>query len=167
MAIEYYKKCIEQYQKEIEKDSNSYTSINNCCLNLMILMYENNCTLCDITKEFNKIKKASSELTYAYTVISNNLSNKAKVFFKVLKLKSPEKDEPTFVTYNRICALYNGIKNGNDSLKSDKASALEQLKKLADTECPDWPDWENIFGKLWLHGHMKLRKVLLHIQHIG
>ncbi len=142
LAIKYYKKCIEQYLKEIEKDSNSFTPISNCCLNLIILMYKNNYTLCDITKEFNKIKKASSELTYAYTVISNNLSNKAKDLFKVLKLKSPEKDEPAFVTYNRICALYNGIKNGNDSLKSDKASALEQLKKLADTECPNWPDWE-------------------------
>lgn len=147
LAIEYYKKCIEQYLKEVEKDSNSFTPISNCCLNLIILMYENNCTLCDITKEFNKIKKASSELTYAYTVISNNLSNKAKDFFKVLKFKSPEKDEPSFVTYNRICALYNGIKNGNDSLKSDKASALEQIKKLADTECPDWPDWEKYIWK--------------------
>ncbi|WP_289299986.1 tetratricopeptide repeat protein, partial [Xylanibacter muris] len=142
LAIKYYKKSIEQYLKEIETDISSCTPISNCCLNLIILMYENGCTLCDITKEFNKIKKASSELTYAYTVISNNLSNKAKDFFKVLKLKSPDKDEPAFVTYNRICALYNGIKNGNDSLKSDKALALEQLKKLANTECPNWPDWE-------------------------
>lgn len=142
LAITYYKKSIEQYLKEIETDISSCTPISNCCLNLIILMYENGCTLCDITKEFNKIKKASSELTYAYTVISNNLSNKAKDFFKVLKLKSPDKDEPAFVTYNRICALYNGIKNGNDSLKSDKALALEQLKKLANTECPNWPDWE-------------------------
>lgn len=142
LAIKYYKKSIEQYLKEIETDISSCTPISNCCLNLIILMYENGCTLCDITKEFNKIKKASSELTYAYTVISNNLSNKAKDFFKVLKLKSPDKDEPAFVTYNRICALYNGIKNGNDSLKSDKALALEQLKKIANTECPNWPDWE-------------------------
>ena len=142
LAIKYYKKSIEKYLKEIETDISSCTPISNCCLNLIILMYENGCTLCDITKEFNKIKKASSELTYAYTVISNNLSNKAKDFFKVLKLKSPDKDEPAFVTYNRICALYNGIKNGNDSLKSDKALALEQLKKLANTECPNWPDWE-------------------------
>ncbi|ROT13879.1 sel1 repeat family protein, partial [Muribaculaceae bacterium Isolate-110 (HZI)] len=104
LAIKYYKKSIEQYLKEIETDISSCTPISNCCLNLIILMYENGCTLCDITKEFNKIKKASSELTYAYTVISNNLSNKAKDFFKVLKLKSPDKDEPAFVTYNRICA---------------------------------------------------------------
>lgn len=151
LAINYYKKCIEQYLKEIEKDSNRFTPISNCCLNLIILMYENNCTLCDITKEFNKIKKASSELTYAYTVISSNLSNKAKDFFKVLKLKSPDKDEPAFVTYNRICALYNGINNGNDSLKSDKALALEQLKKLANTKCPNWPDWEKyVWSKLAL-----------------
>ena len=142
LAIKYYKKGIEQYLKETETDTSSCTSISNCCLNLIILMYENNCTLCDITKEYNKIKKASSDLTYAYTVISNNLSNKAKDFFKVLKLKSPDMDEPAFVTYNRICALYNGIKNGNDSLKSDKTLALEQLKELANTKCPNWPDWE-------------------------
>lgn len=142
LAIKYYKKGIEQYMKETETDTSSYTPISNCCLNLIILMYENDCTLCDITKEFNKIKKTSSDLTYAYTVISNNLSNKAKDFFKVLKLKSPDKDEPAFVTYNRICALYNGIKNGNDSLKSDKTLALEQLKELTNTECPNWPDWE-------------------------
>lgn len=142
LAIKYYKKGIEQYLKETETDTSSCTPISNCCLNLIILMYENDCTLCAITKEFNKIKKASSDLTYAYTVISNNLSNKAKDFFKVLKLKSPDKDEPAFVTYNRICALYNGIKNGNDSLKSDKTLALEQLKELANTGCPNWPDWE-------------------------
>lgn len=151
LAIKYYKKGIEQYLKEIETDVSSCTPINNCCLNLVILMYENDYTLCDITKEYNKIKKASSELTYAYTVISNNLSNKAKDFFKVLKLKSPDKDEPAFVTYNRICALYNGIKNGNDNLKSDKALALEQLKKLANTECLNWPDWEKyVWSKLAL-----------------
>lgn len=81
----------------------------------------------------------------------NNLSNKAKDFFKVLKLKSPDKNEPAFVTYNRICALYNGIKNGNDSLKSDKALALKQLKKLAKTECLNWPDWEiYVWSKLAL-----------------
>lgn len=142
LAIKYYKKGIEQYLKETETDTSSCTPISNCCLNLIILMYENDCTLCAITKEFNKIKKASSDLTYAYTVISNNLSNKAKDFFKVLKLKSPDKDEPAFVTYNRICALHNGIKNGNDSLKSDKTLALEQLKELANTGCPNWPDWE-------------------------
>lgn len=114
-------------------------------------MYENDYTLCDITKEYNKIKKASPELTYAYTIISNNLSNKAKDFFKVLKLKSPDKNEPAFVTYNRICALYNGIKNGNDSLKSDKALALKQLKKLAKTKCLNWPDWEiYVWSKLAL-----------------
>ncbi len=142
LAIKYYKKGIEQYLKEIETDSDSYMPISKCCLNLIILMYENAYTLCDITKEFNKIKKTSPELTYAYTVISNNLSNKAKDFFKVLKLKSPDKDEPAYITYNRICALYNGIKNGNDSLKSDKALALEQLKRLAESECPTWPDWK-------------------------
>lgn len=142
LAIKYYKKGIEQYLKETETDTSSCTPISNCCLNLIILMYENDYTLCDITKEYNKIKKASSDLTYAYTVISSNLSNKAKDFFKVLKLKSSDKDEPAFVTYNRICALYNGIKSGNDCLKSDKVLALEQLKELANTECPDWPDWE-------------------------
>ncbi|MBD9006191.1 MAG: sel1 repeat family protein [Porphyromonadaceae bacterium] len=142
IAIKYYKKSIEQYLKETESDTSSCTPISNCCLNLIILMYENDCSLCDITKEFNKIKKASSDLIYAYTVISNNLSNKAKDFFKVLRLNKSDKDEPAFVTYNRICALYNGIKNGNDSLKSNKALALEQLKKLANTGCPNWPDWE-------------------------
>ena len=151
LAIKYYKKGIEQYLKEIKTDVSSCTPINNCCLNLVILMYENDYTLCDITKEYNKIKKASPELTYAYTIISNNLSNKAKDFFKVLKLKSPDKNEPAFVTYNRICALYNGIKNGNDSLKSDKALALKQLKKLAKTECLNWPDWEiYVWSKLAL-----------------
>ena len=124
LAIRYYKKGIEQYSKE--NDTSSCTLISNCCLNLIILMYKNDYTLCDITKEYNKIKKASSDLTYAYTVISNNLSNKAKDFFKILKLKSPDKDEPAFITYNRVCALYNGIKNGNDSLKSDKTLALKQ-----------------------------------------
>lgn len=151
LAIRYYKKGIEQYLKKHESDSSNSTLISNCCLNLIILMYENDYTLCDITKEFNKIKNASSELTYAYTVISNNLSNKAKDFFKVLKLKSPDKDEPAFVTYNRICALYNGVKNGNDCLKSDKVLALDQLKKLANTECPNWPDWEKyVWSKLAL-----------------
>lgn len=151
LAIRYYKKGIKQYLKEHESDSSNSTLINNCCLNLIILMYENNYTLCDITKEFNKIPKASSELTYAYTIISNNLSNKAKDFFKVLKLKSPDKDEPAFVTYNRICALYNGIKSGNDCLESDKELALKQLKELANTECPNWPDWEKyIWSKLAL-----------------
>lgn len=142
LAIRYYKKGIEQHLKETETDSSSCAPISKCCLNLIILMYKNDYTLCDITKEYNKIKKASSDLTYAYTVISNNLSNKAKDFFKILKLKSPDKDEPAFVTYNRICALYNGIKNGNDSLKSDKTLALEQLKELANTKCSNWPDWE-------------------------
>lgn len=142
LAIRYYKKGIEQYLKETEIDSSSCTPISKCCLNLIILMYKNDYTLCDITKEYNKIKKASSDLTYAYTVISNNLSNKAKDFFKILKLKSPDKDEPAFVTYNRICALYKGVKNSNDSLKPDKTLALEQLKELANTKCSNWPDWE-------------------------
>lgn len=149
LAIRYYKKGIEQYSKE--NGTSSCTLISNCCLNLIILMYKNDYTLCDITKEYNKIKKASSDLTYAYTVISNNLSNKAKDFFKILKLKSPDKDEPAFITYNRVCALYNGIKNGNDSLKSDKTLALKQLKELANTKCPTWPDWEKyVWPKLAL-----------------
>lgn len=142
LAIEYYKKGIEQNLKETETDISNCTPISKCCLNLIILMYKKDYTLRDITKEYNKIKKASSELTYAYTVISNNLSNKAKDFFKILKLKSTDKDEPAFVTYNRICALYTGIKNGNDNLKSNKTLALEQLKELVKTECPNWPDWE-------------------------
>lgn len=140
LAIEYYKKGIEQYLKAT--DDSSYAPINNCCLNLIILMYENDYTLCDITKEFNKIKNASPQLTYAYTVISNNLSNKSKDLFKVLKLNLPEKDEPAYITYNRICALYEGIKTKNECFESNKVLALEQLKQLANTTCPNWPDWE-------------------------
>lgn len=151
LAIEYYKKGIEQYLKEKETDVSNCTPISKCCLNLIILMCKKKYTLCDITKEFSKIKKASSELTYAYTVISNNLSNKAKDFFRILKLKSTDKDESAFVTYNRICALYTGIKSGNDSLKSNKTLALEQLKELANTKCPNWPDWEKyVWPKLAL-----------------
>lgn len=138
LAIKYYKKGIEQFLKA----ENTDIEVSNCCLNLIILMYENDYTLCAITKEFNKIKQVSPDLNYAYTVIANNLSNKTKDFFNVLKLKSSDDDEPAYVTYNRICALYNGVNYGKDSLTSNKSLALKQLKELANTGCPNWPDWE-------------------------
>lgn len=154
IAIEYYQKCIKQYFEEIKTDSSNHTPISNCCLNLIMLMYQEDYPFVEIVKAFNKIEKPSDELVYAYTVISNNMTNKAKDFFKVLKLKDIEEKEPSYVTYNRLCALYNGIKNSKDSLDSDKEAAIKQLKELAETECPDWPEWkEYIYPNLayWIN----------------
>ena len=151
IAIEYYQKCISQYFEEIKTDSSNHTPISSCCLNLIMLMYKEGYPFVEIVKVFNKIEKPSDELVYAYTVISNNMTNKAKDFFKVLKLNDIEEKEPSYVTYNRICALYNGIKNGNDSITSDEETALKQLIELSETKCPDWPEWEaHVYSKLAL-----------------
>lgn len=141
-AISYYQLCIEQYLEEIKTDGSSHAPISKCCLNLIMLMYKQDYPFIDIVKAYNKIEKPTDDLTYAYTVISNNLTNRAKDFFKIMKFNKIEEKEPSYVKFNRICALYNGIKNKNDSISSDKEGALKQLKELAETKCPDWPEWE-------------------------
>lgn len=151
-AIDVYRNFFELLKTEIENDSDNFSLESENCLNLIILLYELGYNLCDITKEYQKVKKPSDSLIYAYTVISNNLSNKAPNLFKVLKLLEPQNDkEPSYITYNRICALYNGVVNGKDKLLAKPEEALEQLKNLADTKCPDWPEWERyVWNKLAL-----------------
>lgn len=86
IAIDCYRKFFDLLKTEKESDSNALAPESQNCLNLIILLYELNYSLYDITKEYNKVKKPSESLIYAYTVISNNLSNKAHNFFKTLKL---------------------------------------------------------------------------------
>lgn len=142
IAIDCYRKFFDLLKIERESDSNNYAPESQNCLNLIILMYEMDYSLCDITKEYNKVKKPSERLIYAYTVISNNLSNRAKDLFPILKLSKSEEDEPSYVTYNRLCALHNGVVCGDNKLSSNPSEALEKLKSLAETRCPDWPEWE-------------------------
>lgn len=141
IAVDCYRKFFDLIKIEGESDSNTFAPESQNCLNLIILLYELDYSLCDITKEYNKVKKPSESLIYAYTVISNNLSNKAKDFFKILKLSEPE-EEPSYVTYNRICALHNGVVSGDNKLSCNPSVAIEKLKSLAETGCPDWPEWE-------------------------
>ena len=149
-AIEIYRNFFELLKAERENDSDHFSPESNNCLNLIILLYELGYSLCDINKEYQKVKRPSDTLIYAYTVISNNLTNKASNLFKVLKLlDSQNEKEPSYITYNRLCALYKGVINGNDKLLAKPEEALEQLKILADTNCPDWPEWEQyVWAKL-------------------
>lgn len=151
-AIDCYRKSLDFIKIENTEDSASFNSgvAQNCCLNLILLMYQEKYSLCDITKEYNKVENPNDTLLYAYTVISNNLSNKSINFFKTLKiLDSPKNVEPSYVTYNRLCALYNGIRIGNDKLDANPKLAYERLKELANSGCSDWPKWEDyIWNKL-------------------
>ncbi len=143
-AIACYRKFFDLLKIERGADSNAFAPESTNCLNLIILLYELDYSLCDITKEYNKVKKPSESLIYAYTVISNNLSNKAKDLFKILKLSEPEDDkEASYIKYNRLCALHNGVVCGASKLSSNPSLALEKLKSLAVTGCPDWPEWES------------------------
>lgn len=71
-AIACYRKFFDLLKIERESDSNAFAPESINCLNLIILLYELEYSLCDITKEYNKVEKPSESLTYAYTVISNN-----------------------------------------------------------------------------------------------
>lgn len=142
-AIQCYRSFFDLLNAEKENDSFNYAPESINCLNLIMLMYDEGYSLCEITKEYNKVKKPSDELKYAYTVISNNLSNRASDIFKILKLKEDAKEgEPSYVTYNRLCALHKGVVNGKNELSANPKLALEKLKLLADTGCPDWPEWQ-------------------------
>lgn len=141
-AISYYKEALLYHSLENNTNCCSSFSESNCCLNLILLMYKEKYSLCEIYKEYIKIKKPSKDLVYAFTVISNNLSNKAKDFFKILGLKENLNEGASHVKFNRLIALYNGVKNGKDELKSNKELALRLLEDLADSKCTDWPDWE-------------------------
>lgn len=141
-AISYYKEALIYHSLENNTDCCSSFSESNCCLNLILLMYKEKYSLCEIYKEYIKIKKPSQDLVYAFTVISNNLSNKAKDFFKILGLKDNLNEGASHVKFNRLIALYNGVKNGKDELKSNKELALKLLEDWANSKCTDWPDWE-------------------------
>lgn len=154
-AIDCYRNFFDLLKKGRDSDADNSAPENQNCINLIILMYKKGYGLCEITKEYNKVKKPSKDLTYAYTVISNNLSNKAKDFFKVLRLlETPDEKEASYIKFNRLYALQKGVKNGNNTLTANPKQAYEELKKLADTKCPDWPDWEKyVWSNLghWAH----------------
>lgn len=84
IAIDCYRKFFDLLKTEKESDSKALAPESQNCLNLILLLHELNYSLCDITKEYNKVKKPSVSLIYAYTVISNNLSNKAHNFLRHL-----------------------------------------------------------------------------------
>lgn len=167
IAIKYYQNCIEQYfSDEFKSNFKSHTPISNCCLNLIILMYNLHYPFKNIVQIYKKIKKPSKELTYAYTVISNNMTNKAEDFFKVMHFNDKRENESSYIKFNRICAIYNGIKNGNNVIKSDKDAALKQLKELADTKCSDWPEWEKyVWQKLALWSYKSNEDPSIYIQY--
>lgn len=141
-AISFYKEALAYHFSESNTDCSHLFPESTCCLNLILLMYKEKYSLCEIYKEYIKVKKPSQDLVYAFTAISNNLSNKAKDFFRILKLKDKLDDGASYVKYNRLVALYNGVRNKKEELKSNKELALKSLEKLADSQCPDWPDWE-------------------------
>lgn len=141
-AISLYKSALNYH---LAKDNvNSYLAFpeSDCCMNLILLMYKEQYTLSDIYKEYIKVNSPSQALVYAFTVICNNLSNKAKDAFKILMLKNELGEGASYIKYNRLIALYNGVRIGNDELKSNKELALKLLEELADSQCPDWPEWE-------------------------
>lgn len=141
-AISIYKEALTYHSAENDTDCCNSFPESCCCLNLILLMYKEHYSLCDIYKEYIRIKKPSTDLVYAFTVICNNLSNRAKDFFKILKLKDKLDEGTSYIRYNRLIALYCGVKNGKDELKSNKELALKSLEDLADSKCPDWPKWE-------------------------
>lgn len=142
-AIEYYRRFFDLSEKKYTGEALPKSTINNNCKNLILLMYSEGYSMCDIAKEYFKVKNPSEDLIYAYTVISNNKTNKGSNFFDVLKLTEESSDnEASYVTFNRLCALHNGVKNGTNNLQANPESALEQLIALSKTGCPDWPEWE-------------------------
>lgn len=143
-AIDLYRKTFQMCEKESEDDGDCkrYTPLSNCGLNLMILLYEDGVSLCDIAKVYNKVDKRSNELTYAYTIISNNLSNRASDLFSILSLDEVCIDGlPSYKKYNYLNVLHNGVVCGKKILEKDSKKALEGMRELAETGCPDWPDW--------------------------
>lgn len=154
-AIELYRKAFELHDNQTEEDGKNHTPLSSCCLNLIILLYENRASLCEITKEYNKVKdeKRSDDLKYAYTVISNNLSNRADNLFAILCLDKSNIDElPSYKRYNYLSVLHNGVVCGKKKLKKDSEKALAGMLELAETGCPDWPEWEKYIWKdlaLW------------------
>lgn len=141
-AIVFYKDALAFHLEGNNTDTYNHFPENICCLNLILLMYRENYPLCDINREYAKIKNPSQDLIYAFTVILNNRSNKAKSLFEILKLKEKLDEGSSYVRYNRLIALYKGVSYGRDYLISDKKTALKLLEELADSKCPDWPDWE-------------------------
>ena len=149
-AIDLYRKTFDLHEEKSDKngDEKRFTPISNCCLNLITLLYEDGASLCEITKEYNKVEKRSDELIYAYTVISNNLSNRAEDFFSILSLDDVCIDGlPSYKKYNYLSALHNGVVCGKKSLEKDSKKALEGLRELSETGCPDWPEWEKYVWK--------------------
>ena len=145
-AISCYKHFFDMLAVVRKNDSESIPKYleSQCCLNLILLMYDEEYSFCDITREYYKIKEPSEALQYAYAVMYNNKYNRAtKDFFKILKfLDAPEEKEPSHITFNRLYAIYNGIKNGENEIASNRQEAYNKLKELSDTSCPDWPEWE-------------------------
>jgi hypothetical protein len=140
-AISMYKDCLKFNEESRDTDCQLY--INQCTLNLILLLYRKGVHFSEIERFYSKIQNPSETLKYAYAVMLNNKYNGAlEDFFKILKLNCSLENEPSYVQFNQIVAQYNGVKIGSNKIQSDKKNAYDRLKNLANTGCKDWKDYE-------------------------
>lgn len=148
-AIECYRNSVDFYNKKA--DCNKICSENHiqtCCLNLILLMYQEGNTLYEISKEYNKVKNPTEKLTYAYTMISYNLCRIEDTLIDAItqiwdKWNSQTEKESSFMKYNKaIVAYYIGCNRDKCKMPSSPEKAYDDLLTLANSSCKDWPEWE-------------------------
>lgn len=164
-SMNLYRQCIDEINSDEtnDRDYDRHGVQNSCCLNLILLMWEQGKHYLDLLSVYNLAEKPSNELKYCKEILQIVFTRRfSKNIMNTLSLKKVEQDEKLYMKYNRAIFLYNGLslKSFNVKIKQDKETAFSIIKSLAETEDEFnvWPDKEkyvfSIYAK-WLHSDKK------------
>lgn len=132
-AKDLYLQCIDAISKDKDDDGPDLSLQSSCCLNLMLILWEEGADYLDILNVYSNAAKPSERLKYCKEIIQiYTTSRYSRYTSKIIEFDSEECKNKPYFEYNRALLLYQGVRldSFGINLSEDSETALATMRSL-------------------------------------
>ena len=132
-AKDLYTQCIDAISTDKDGDRPDYSLQCSCCMNLMLMLWEEDADYLDILNIYSKAIKPSEQLKYCKEIMQiYHTSRFSKDVLLVVDYDSEKCNNKPYYEYNKALLLYAGLvlQNPKINISTDKDAAFVTMKSL-------------------------------------